>query len=433
LQALGIKIRDEAAITLAERTRLDQLIANIDAQLCGMKADKLPQQQDEARALANEAYAELQRRSDALLPTENLPTSPDEASHWACALKTRLNDAERTETIQKQLHDQQLQQRDALASAIEQLREALQKDEDEKLKLEALLNEQLKQSGLDNDRAARLKIVRDEKAYQDEALQRIRNDLAQLQPDLLEVDTKRLIRAIDNIHVQRQQAETKKAVAEAALHSDGHDDPVAALALAQAEYDRAVAQQQAVARQADSIQLLTRLFQEEQQQLIDRYTQPLADKITGYLQCLFGPDTWAQVAWNNNALTGIQLVRGQQSAALDFATLSSGAREQVAAAVRLAVAEVLAADHGGSLPVVFDDAFAYADPSRVKTLQRMLDLAATRGLQVILLSCNPTDYATLGAKTTLLKPSADVVAENSRSPTTTASHLAVGPRLIHAR
>jgi hypothetical protein len=184
-----------------------------------------------------------------------------------------------------------------------------------------------------------------------------------------------------------------------------------------------------VARQADSIQLLTRLFQEEQQQLIDRYTQPLADKITGYLQCLFGPDTRAQVAWNNNALTGIQLVRGQQSAALDFATLSSGAREQVAAAVRLAVAEVLAADHGGSLPVVFDDAFAYADPSRVKTLQRMLDLAATRGLQVILLSCNPTDYATLGAKTTLLRPSADVVAENSRSPTM----VAVGPRLIHAR
>jgi hypothetical protein len=30
-------------------------------------------------------------------------------------------------------------------------------------------------------------------------------------------------------------------------------------------------------------------------------------------------------------------------------------------------------------------------------LQRMLDLAASRGLQVIVLSCNPTDYHMLGA------------------------------------
>ena len=68
------------------------------------------------------------------------------------------------------------------------------------------------------------------------------------------------------------------------------------------------------------------------------------------------------------------------------------------------MAEVLAADHGGCLPVVFDDAFAYSDPERVNQLQRMLDLAATRGLQVIILTCNPVDYAALGAKTVSLRP-----------------------------
>ena len=70
----------------------------------------------------------------------------------------------------------------------------------------------------------------------------------------------------------------------------------------------------------------------------------------------------------------------------------------MAAAVRLAMAEVLAADHEGCLPVVFDDAFAYSDPDRVNQLQRMLDLAATRGLQIIVLTCNPADYAALGAR-----------------------------------
>jgi energy-coupling factor transporter ATP-binding protein EcfA2 len=79
-------------------------------------------------------------------------------------------------------------------------------------------------------------------------------------------------------------------------------------------------------------------------------------------------------------------------------SLSGGAKEQLAAAVRLAIAELLALDHDKCLPIVFDDAFAYSDPERVQALQRMLDLAAERGLQVIVLTCNPSDYAGLGAK-----------------------------------
>jgi uncharacterized protein YhaN len=81
-----------------------------------------------------------------------------------------------------------------------------------------------------------------------------------------------------------------------------------------------------------------------------------------------------------------------------FAALSGGAREQVAAAMRLAMAEVLAAGHDGCLPLVFDDAFAHSDPARIQSLLRMLDLAARRGLQVIVLTCTPADYAGLGAR-----------------------------------
>lgn len=77
-------------------------------------------------------------------------------------------------------------------------------------------------------------------------------------------------------------------------------------------------------------------------------------------------------------------------------------KERRLAAVRLAIAELLAVDHDGSLPIVFDDAFAYSDPDRVSTLQRMLDLGASRGLQVIVLSCNPSDYAGLGARSVVL-------------------------------
>ena len=111
------------------------------------------------------------------------------------------------------------------------------------------------------------------------------------------------------------------------------------------------------------------------------------------------------VRLENNTFAGLEFVRPEQGAgAFSFESLSAGTREQMAAAVRLAMAEVLAESSDNCLPVVFDDAFAFSDPDRVTTLQRMLDRAAAQGLQIIVLSCNPSDYATLGAKSILLAP-----------------------------
>ncbi len=58
---------------------------------------------------------------------------------------------------------------------------------------------------------------------------------------------------------------------------------------------------------------------------------------------------------------------------------------------------VLAADYGGTLPVIFDDAFSFSDSSRVQDFQRMLDLAVARGLQIVILTTYPSDCAGLGA------------------------------------
>ena len=168
-------------------------------------------------------------------------------------------------------------------------------------------------------------------------------------------------------------------------------------------------------RQSQAIALLDQLFVEEQKCLAEQFTRPLADKISGYLQCIFGAGARVQVDLENNEFSGLRLSRPNLGAApFSFDTLSGGAKEQTAAAVRLAMAEVLAGDYGGCLPVVFDDAFAYSDPERVNQLQRMLDLAATRGLQVIVLTCNPTDYASLGARTIMLKSQRYV--SNEKSP-----------------
>lgn len=69
--------------------------------------------------------------------------------------------------------------------------------------------------------------------------------------------------------------------------------------------------------------------------------------------------------------------------------LSTGAREQFAAALRVSMAEVLAKAYEGTLPVLFDDAFANSDPERQAGVYRMLETASRQGLQVILLTCDP--------------------------------------------
>jgi ABC-type thiamine transport system ATPase subunit len=89
--------------------------------------------------------------------------------------------------------------------------------------------------------------------------------------------------------------------------------------------------------------------------------------------------------------------------------------------MRLAIAEVLVSSHDDCLPLVFDDAFAYSDPERVQILQRMLDHAAVRGIQIIVLTCNPSDYWTLGAKTVTLR-----IERNSSAVSTENALLALG-------
>jgi uncharacterized protein YhaN len=70
-------------------------------------------------------------------------------------------------------------------------------------------------------------------------------------------------------------------------------------------------------------------------------------------------------------------------------------REQLAAALRLAMAEVLQPAYDNSLPLVFDDAFTNSDPERLSGLGEMLRKGSEAGIQIVLLSCNPRDYAHL--------------------------------------
>jgi len=403
LDELGIASASLASEIHAERDEKAAKLKNINAELDGMDAENLG---EELQIIQNEVAAtkSLVERLAALV--ENVPP-PKEKS--AARTLAKSLEKERSETEDQEANATAMRDRCAMASATAAgtLTEKRSQIDQQKLKLNGMLAQLdllLKTHGED---AARSRDLSDCQSAQREVLNLLKKTsaaIAALQPHLLEADRIRIARAIKQATSDQNEARTKIAVAKAALNSDGSEDPSSDLATAEVKARSADEHRKNVMRRAQAINLLCESFQEEQRGLAKKYTQPFADKIGDYLQCIFGAGTHAQVEMDDSGFTGLRLCRpGFGAGTVDFEALSGGAREQTAAAVRLAMAEVLAADFDECLPLVFDDAFAYSDPRRVIELQRMLDLAATRGLQVIVLTCNPADYAALGARTVTLQ------------------------------
>ena len=404
LDALGLQSLQAAVEVHARRDDLGSRIKAAEAELVGLGAEDLAEELQQALHDFTAAQAIVARLA-ALVPDEADPADKAAAKALAKALEQKLSEAEQQETAAKAARDRSTEMLESAAEALQATQVETEQQGNQLTGLKAQLELLLKTHGADPARAMALIQSQSDQATTKELLHTTTDAIRALQPELLEEDRARIARSIKLQAEQRDAARTEIAVAQSALRSDGSEDPQAALATATAKARSAQAQRASVQRKAQAVTLLDELFQAEQQTLSEQFTQPLADKISGYLQCLFGAGARARVDLENNEFRGLRLFRpGFGGATFAFDTLSGGAKEQTAAAVRLAMAEVLAADHGGCLPIVFDDAFAYSDPERVNQLQRMLDLAATRGLQVIVLSCNPADYDALGAKVITLNP-----------------------------
>lgn len=404
LNSAGVSSVADASEVVVRRADLATRIKSTESALEGLDAANIISAIADARAASAASDGDVSRRLEQV-PGAVGPNSAPEAKKLVEEESQQLHDAETGERRGKLVRDAEAKALTESETALQTSRQNVEKQTRAIGDLRAQLRLLIETHGDDDVRNRSLTDARSASTAKSELLASTRRALVELQPELLAADLARLQRAQSQIEKTKIDAETKRAVAQAALRSDGTDDPEAALALALSHADSAREHLAAVRRKAEAVQLLHQMFLDEQRALSDRFTRPLADKISEYLQCLFGSGTHANVALVENSFGGLQLVRSADGGgAQPFETLSGGAREQVAAAMRMAMAEVLAPDYGGCLPIVFDDAFAYSDPNRVQTVQRMLDLAATHGLQVIVLTCTPSDYSALGARTFSIQP-----------------------------
>ena len=405
LDRLAIRGIPQAAEAVAARQVIEQRIANTESKLQALGARELPDALAAATAALTAASTEVDQRL-AVLPagqTPPLPQDLDAAHLWQRETRTAFQAEEtRERTLQveadarrasHQQHAQDLQtQRDALDAG----RRTLADQENSARILEQNHGDTAK-------RAAALEAVVKAADTASSAVETTRTALAELNPDTLQRELERLQRVLTQTEQKQRDAETRLAVARNTLTLDGSTDPDAELLQAKVRHALAAEAKDREQRHADSISLLHRLFQDSQSAISESVTQPIADRVTGYLECLFGRGVRVKVDLASAASASLELTR-PDTPSFDFDSLSGGAKEQVATAVRLATAEILAADHDGCLPLVLDDAFAYADNDRIQALQSMLDLAAVRGLQVIVLTCTPDQYTGLGAHDTRLKP-----------------------------
>ena len=196
---------------------------------------------------------------------------------------------------------------------------------------------------------------------------------------------------IDALQLKIETLLDRRGAAKQRCESISDEDPYGAVEQARVQHEVAELDYQSLKRVTDAHRLLQQLFTEAQADLSSRYSEPLAQSISTFLRPLIPDGPVAQLSYDQSkGFGGLQLRRGGDF--YDFHQLSGGMKEQLAAALRLSMADVLKGSHDGCLPLVFDDAFTNSDPERVQIVKQMLGTAVDRGLQVILLTCDPGAY-----------------------------------------
>jgi hypothetical protein len=174
---------------------------------------------------------------------------------------------------------------------------------------------------------------------------------------------------------------TARLLAQAGLADD--------LALAEEALASAAARRAQVEREAAAAHALADAMEASLASLQDRFTEPVRQVITPWVEILF-PGSDLAVDADSGQITGLRT----GSVVERFEDLSAGAREQLAILVRLGIGAVLAGPR--RLPVILDDALVNADPVRRARMLAVLREACRR-LQILVFTCHDADFDLLGA------------------------------------
>jgi hypothetical protein len=147
---------------------------------------------------------------------------------------------------------------------------------------------------------------------------------------------------------------------------------------------------------AKAARLLYDTFAARRAQAHQRYVAPFRERIEQLGRIVFGPSL--EVELDDKLRVARRTLDG---VTVDFDQLSTGAQEQLGIISRLACATIVTKD--GGAPVIFDDALGWTDPRRLERIGAAIAVAG-RDCQIIVLTCTPGRYASVGSATVVQLP-----------------------------
>ncbi|MFP4493891.1 MAG: AAA family ATPase [Puniceicoccaceae bacterium] len=428
LRALNAASLEEAETKLRERAALEGKLETVQERLREQEADGIEAQLDEARL----ALARHESGRDHLAEKAGLPTMPDslqaaEADQTKAAESLRAAEQREQEALatEKASRGKFEKTEKRLQAARDRHQRAQEHARDLNSKLEFAI-------GSSGDSDSRTKAILQLEGRYDQALaaEKAETDaLGKLGADQLELDQQRLAKSVESDRRNRANAGERLTIARTELKSNGSTDPEREYKELEAGIEQLQRRHDALRHQADVRVCLLNRLKAARKATTEALARPLEDKVRPYLQFLFGGSHpklhWAE---DGSRLESFELDRtGRRGGVHDFNSLSHGTREQVGLALRLAMAELLAADHDNCLPVVLDDAFTHADRDRLENLKSLLFQATRNGLQILLLSCHPENYGGLGAAEVALAAPPPVPTSPAPAATTSGNEAAHAP------
>ncbi len=267
------------------------------------------------------------------------------------------------------------------------------------------------QSALDSTQArlevdkARLEVQREQAADADlgavleqagRALEAAATDRDRVAAELDAVDPVSLRTRLDNaeqrverFRSQQQSLRDQQVTIASRLELTGSQGRQESLDAALTALDAAERRHRAVEQRALAAQLLFRALEQRRDEAKRAYVEPFSREVAKLGRIVYGPDFRVTVGEDLHLES-----RTLGGDTIPFDQLSGGAREQLAVITRLAVASLVDAEQG--VPVVIDDALGYSDPERLQRIGAVF-AAPAENAQVILLTCTPERYSSIGA------------------------------------
>jgi DNA repair exonuclease SbcCD ATPase subunit len=391
-QALHLNNSEQAETTERERQRLERDLNNLR-----QAAKSIP-------------WSGLQQRLDQLEPRrQTLLQALDTLQPLLNSMAEQLGgrepghlDPDRLHNLQEKLRRLKRERTEELSSCERKLQELEQGLQRQQSSLVQLRNRKSELDGSLKVVGQRLQTLGTQQP-EDQALKSQQQQLQRWQVELqtLQAARRSAVNAAEQLQALEQEKDqllSQRGQTEQRCQSLGANNPIAELEHRQAAWEDAEAERQNLERRAQALQLLLERFHRAQSSLAARYSEPLQAAISPYLSALAAEGARAAqqplLAFDpQQGFHDLQLHQGEEAFA--FERLSGGMREQLAAAVRLAMAELLKPAYGDVLPLVFDDAFTNSDRERQGGLKQMLLRGMDQGIQIVLLTCHSDDYLSL--------------------------------------